>query len=62
MNVCYGLMTEKTAIQAYLKINYGYDYIESGLIVHSKYPWLCASPDGLIMKNYKIDRVLEVKM
>lgn len=30
-------------------------------IVHSKYPWLCASPDGLIMKNNKIDWVLEVK-
>lgn len=52
IHVGYGLITEKTAIQAYLKIKYGYEHIESGLIVHSNNPWICASPDGLIY-NYE---------
>ncbi|KAF0714848.1 SWIM-type domain-containing protein [Aphis craccivora] len=61
INVCYGLMTEKIAIESYLKTYTECDYIECGLVIHTEYPWLCASPDGLIIKNGKVDRVLEIK-
>lgn len=61
INVCYGIMTEKTAIESYLKTYTECDYIECGLIIHTEYPWICASPDGLIIKNGKVDRVLEIK-
>lgn len=54
-------MTEKTAVESYLKKYTECDYIECGLVIHTEYPWLCASPDGLIIKNGKVDRVLEIK-
>lgn len=61
INVCYGLITEKTAIESYLKTYTECAYIECGLVIHTEYPWLCASPNELIIKNGKVDGVLEIK-
>jgi len=36
--------------------------IQCGLIIHAKYPWLCASPDSLVLsKEGDIYKVLEIK-
>ena len=58
-NLRYGRMTEPKAKEAYSK-KYGKVVHESGLVVSQNYPWLCASPDGLIIEDNEIV-VLEIK-
>jgi len=59
-NVLYGLQTENKAFTLFSS-SYNVDVIKSGLIIHSSKPWICASPDGLILKNGKFISVLEIK-
>ncbi|KAF0768597.1 SWIM-type domain-containing protein [Aphis craccivora] len=36
--------------------------VRAGLTIHSKYPWLCASPDALVLsQNGNINKILEIK-
>jgi len=37
------------------------EVLKSGLVINQFNPWLCASPGGLVLKNGKIDVVLEIK-
>lgn len=60
INVTYGKNTEAVAIDTYKQI-FNKEVIKSGLVISHLTPWLCASPDGLILKNGKIDAVLEIK-
>jgi len=59
-NVSYGINTEKKALEVYSKI-LGVEVLQCGLIVHEKMPWICCSPDGIVLKNGHVDRVLEIK-
>lgn len=59
-NVLYGLQTENKAFTLFSS-SYNVDVIKSGLIIHSSKPWICASPDGLILRNGEIISVLEIK-
>lgn len=49
-NVFYGLQTENKAFTLFSS-SYNVDVIKIGLIIHSSKPWICASPNGLILKN-----------
>lgn len=50
--VKYGIGNEGAAIKAYLK-NRHCEFAKCGLVVHPQYPYLAASPDGLlIMMEY----------
>lgn len=60
INVIYGKNTEAVAIDTYKQI-FNKEVIKSGLVISHLTPWLCASPDELILKNGKIDAVLEIK-
>lgn len=60
INVTYGKNTEGVAIDAYKQM-FDKEVIKSGLVICQFIPWLCASPDGLVLKNGKIDAVLEIK-
>jgi len=59
-NIQCGLQTEDKVFNAFCDM-YNIDVIKSGLVVHICRPWICASPDGLILKNGKISSVLEIK-
>lgn len=59
-NVTYGKNTESIAIRTYEQI-FNKVIIKSGLVINPIIPWLCASPDGLVLKNGKINAVLEIK-
>lgn len=39
----------------------GVEVLQCGLIIHEKMPWICCSPDGIVLKNGKLDRILEIK-
>ncbi|TRY75895.1 hypothetical protein TCAL_14166 [Tigriopus californicus] len=58
-NFRYGRETEAKARSKYKEVT-GNDVHEVGLMIHPKYPWLCASPDGIILGNGD-PRVLEIK-
>ena len=58
-NLRYGRMTEPKAKEAYSK-KYGRVVHESGLVVSQNYPWLCASPDGIVIVDNEIV-VIEIK-
>lgn len=60
MNVKYGQITEPIAFDEYQKL-YEVEVLKAGLIIHYKMPWICRSPDGLVLQNGKIERVLEIK-
>jgi len=47
INMAYGLRTEGVMIEAYNKM-LKEKSVRAGLTIHSKYPWLCASPDALV--------------
>jgi len=60
INVKYGNLNEPLAFEKYQEL-YDIIVLKSGLIIHHKTPWVCASPDGLVIKNGKIKRILEIK-
>lgn len=61
INVTYGQQNEPIALVAFKQI-YNKDVVKCGLIVDVKRPWLCASPDGLILnESGTIEKVLEIK-
>lgn len=61
VNTAYGLNTENVAFEVYCEM-FNAVTIKCGLIIHAKYPWLCASPDGLVLsKEGDIYKVLEIK-
>lgn len=60
INVTYGKNTEAVAIDAYKQM-FEKEVLKSGLVISQFIPWLCASSDGLVLKNGKIDAVLEIK-
>eukprot|EP00117_Sycon_ciliatum_P047815 scpid67927/ scgid34113/ len=61
----YGLAHERDAVKAYITRAQTSDVpvvVEScGLFIHPTKPWLSASPDGLVMVNGKLQRVVEIK-
>lgn len=59
-NVTFGSKLEKTALDKYTN-SYDRTVAGCGLIIHLTQPWLCASPDGIVMMNGKPERVLEIK-
>lgn len=59
-NMLYGLETENKAYNMFSS-TYNVEVIKSGLIIHIAKPWICASPDGLILNNGEITSVLEIK-
>lgn len=50
LNTAYGTQTEITAIEAYCEM-FNKKTIKAGLIINSKYPWLYASSDSLILSQ-----------
>lgn len=62
VNLDYGKRNEKFARQIYSEIMDRH-VLETGVIIHSKQPWLCASPDGLVLcaDKSKVDKLLEIK-
>lgn len=56
----YGIGMEDFASVKYSQI-YNVQVIKCGLVVHQKQPWICASPDGIVMDNNKIKKLLEIK-
>ena len=59
-NLRYGRETEPKAKEAYCK-EQGKVVHESGLVISQNYPWLCASPDGLVVEDNGELTVLEIK-
>ncbi|XP_025191600.1 uncharacterized protein LOC112591885 [Melanaphis sacchari] len=60
INVAYGNKYENEAIK-YYNTKFNNTILKCGVIVHSQKPWLCASPDGIVIKNRTVTKVLEVK-
>ncbi|CAI6376340.1 unnamed protein product [Macrosiphum euphorbiae] len=61
INVTYGQQNEPIALEVFKQM-YNKDVLNCGLIVDVKRPWLCASPDGLILnESGTIEKVLEIK-
>lgn len=56
----YGIGMEDFAFKKYSQV-YGAYVIKCGLVVHQKQPWLCASPDGLVICDDKVKKLLEIK-
>lgn len=59
-NVNYGTKNEKMALQKYVDL-YKHKVIDCGLVIHTLTPWLCASPDGIVVSNKISSKVLEIK-
>lgn len=61
LNTAYGTQTEMIAIETYCEM-FNKKIIKAELIIHSKYPWLCASPDSLVLsQNGEINKIMEIK-
>lgn len=58
--VDYGIGMEDFASKMYSNI-YNKNVLKCGLVIHQKQPWMCASPDGLVVHNNKIQKLLEIK-
>ncbi|XP_050436964.1 uncharacterized protein LOC126843455 isoform X1 [Adelges cooleyi] len=58
--VSYGIGMEDFASKKY-SLLHNVSVIKCGLVVHQKQPWMCASPDGLIIRDNKIEKLLEIK-
>lgn len=58
-NFKYGRATEAQAKRKYVEIT-GQVIEEVGVFVHTKYPWLCATPDGIVLMGDRA-KVLEIK-
>lgn len=61
INVSYGMKYESEAIEFYTTKYCNNTILKCGVIIHSKMPWLCASPDGIVIENGVPVKVLEVK-
>jgi len=61
INVKYGHLNEPLAFEKYQELYDDIIVLKAGLIIHHKTPWVCASPDGLVIKNGNIERILEIK-
>jgi len=61
INVTYGQLDEPIALETFKQI-YNKEVVKCGVIVDVKRPWLCTSPDGLILnESGTIENVLEIK-
>ncbi|XP_050537318.1 uncharacterized protein LOC126903263 isoform X1 [Daktulosphaira vitifoliae] len=58
--VNYGIEMEDFALKKYSLIN-NVQVIKCGLVIHQKQPWICASPDGIVIQNGKVEKLLEIK-
>lgn len=56
----YGMRMEDFAFQKYSFIHNTH-VLKCGLVIHQKQPWICASPDGLVIHNSKVNKLLEIK-
>lgn len=56
----YGKRNEAIAISEYEKI-YRVKVVQIGLVVAHSQPWLCASPDGIVIEDNKITKLIEIK-
>lgn len=56
----YGNRMEHFAFKKYKYIN-NVHVIKCGLVIHQKQPWICASPDGLVLHLNKVKKLLEIK-
>lgn len=59
-NVMYRTKNEKIALQKYIDL-YKHEVIDCGLVIHTLNPWLCSSPDGIVVFNKIYSKVLEIK-
>lgn len=60
VNVTYGLQTENIAFEVYSKM-VNLLVIKCGLVIHIKKPWICATPDGIVIVDGTPQKVLEIK-
>lgn len=60
INATYGTQTENEAFVSYCKM-VNLPIIKCGLVIHLEKPWLCATPDGIVIVNDKPEKVLEIK-
>lgn len=60
INVKYGQETEPVAFEKYQELN-EVEVLKAGLVIHCKTPWVCASPDGLVLQKGEINKILEIK-
>jgi len=56
----YGIGMEDFAREKY-SLMHNVEVIKCGLVVHQNQPWMCASPDGLIIHMNKVKKLLEIK-
>lgn len=61
INVAYGNKYESEAIEFYSQLFCNSIILKCGVVIHFKVPWLCASPDGIVMENGVLTKILEVK-
>lgn len=60
INTKYGQEMEKIALNKF-KMLYGKEVLKCGLIIDFSKPWICSSPDGIILNSSgNIDEVLEI--
>lgn len=45
----------------FYSISLNVSVIKCGFIIHSKNTWLCASPDGIVVEQGKLTKVVEIK-
>lgn len=60
INVTYSNKYKSKAIDYYIT-KFNNTILKCGIIVHFQKPLLCASPDGIVIKNRTVTKVLEVK-
>lgn len=59
-NTHYGLKNEGKALKDYETIH-GTKVIQIGVVVSKTQPWLCASPDGVVVEDFCITKLVEIK-
>ena len=59
-NMLYGLRAENCARQQF-SFNTGLRIVECGVLISNSHPWLCASPDGIIVNKENEFSLLEIK-
>lgn len=58
--VDYGIGMEDFAFKKYSHVH-NVRVIKCGLVIHQTQPWMCASPDGLVINSNKVKKILEIK-
>lgn len=56
----YGIGMEDFASKKYSLVH-NVQVIKCGVVIHQNQPWVCASPDGLVIRNNKVKKLLEIK-